>query len=44
MLSVASFMTNDQLKFGLLGGGIAAATVALLARLLLAFFGRPPKR
>ncbi len=44
LLSLASFQSSGSLKFGLLGAGIAAATLAVFTEILFALFGWPQKR
>ncbi len=43
-LSVASFVANDSVKYGLIGVGLTAAAFAMLAKILFAAFGWPKPR
>jgi len=44
LLSCASFADDDWVKFGLLGAGVVAALMGLLANVLFGFLGWPKKQ
>lgn len=44
LLGIASFATNDALKFAFLGAGVAASAVAIFCKALFALFGWPPRK